>query len=53
MKFFLTGGTGFVGSYLSDQLVQNGHSVTVLTRGSRSQPSATAAGIIVCAGRPH
>jgi uncharacterized protein (TIGR01777 family) len=41
MKFFLTGGTGFVGSFLSEQLVQNGHSVTVLTRSSR--PRSTAA----------
>jgi uncharacterized protein len=35
MKFFITGGTGFVGSYLSKQLAQQGHFVTILTRGSR------------------
>jgi uncharacterized protein len=36
MKFFITGGTGFVGSYLSKQLAQQGHFVTILTRSSRS-----------------
>jgi uncharacterized protein (TIGR01777 family) len=35
MKFFMTGGTGFVGSYLSEQLAQRGHSITILTRSSR------------------
>ena len=43
MKFFLTGGTGFVGSYLSEQLAQNGHMVTVLTRSSRSRSLAAPA----------
>lgn len=35
MKFFMTGGTGFVGSYLSEQLAQRGHTISILTRGSR------------------
>jgi uncharacterized protein len=52
MKFFLTGGTGFVGSYLSEQLVHNGHSVTVLTRSSRSRPSATPPAISFAQGDP-
>ena len=52
MKFFITGGTGFVGSYLSEQLAQNGHSVTVLTRSSRSRPSAAAPAISFAQGDP-
>ncbi|MFP3866568.1 MAG: TIGR01777 family oxidoreductase [Desulfobacteraceae bacterium] len=36
MKVFMTGGTGFVGSYLSLRLAQEGHEVTILTRSSRA-----------------
>jgi uncharacterized protein len=39
MKIFVTGGTGFVGTYLSDHLVQHGNEVTILARsveGSRA-----------------
>ena len=37
MKFFLTGGTGFVGSYLSEHnWLQKGHAVTILTRSSQA-----------------
>ncbi len=32
MKIFVTGGTGFVGTTLTRQLVEQGHHVTVLTR---------------------
>ena len=32
MKIFVTGGTGFVGAYLTARLVEEGHEVTVLTR---------------------
>jgi len=35
MKVFITGGTGFVGSYLSRKLMQEGHEVTILTRNAR------------------
>jgi uncharacterized protein len=35
MKFFLTGGTGFVGKGLTRELVQRGHEVTLLTRSLR------------------
>ena len=35
MRIFITGGTGFVGSLLTSQLVQQGHEVTVLTRAIR------------------
>ena len=35
MKIFMTGGTGFVGSYLTKMFTENGHEVTVLTRSAR------------------
>lgn len=35
MKVLMTGGTGFVGSFLSSRLVQEGHGVTILTRSSK------------------
>lgn len=38
MEYFVTGGTGFIGSHLVDELVGDGHDVTVLTR-SRSNAS--------------
>lgn len=31
MKIFITGGTGFVGTYLMKRLIAGGHSVTILT----------------------
>lgn len=34
MKILLTGGTGFVGRHLSARLLEEGHQVTVLTRGT-------------------
>lgn len=40
MKFFLTGGTGFVGSYLTSQLLPKGHTFTILTRSSRPPTQA-------------
>ncbi len=43
MKFFLTGGTGFVGTKLSEQLVAEGHTVTILTRSSRPRPGSSPA----------
>jgi uncharacterized protein len=36
MKFLITGGTGFVGSYLTRQLLQNDHEVTVIGRSTAS-----------------
>jgi uncharacterized protein len=44
VKIFMTGGTGFVGAYLSRDLAQAGHDVTILTR--RAQPPASASGNI-------
>jgi uncharacterized protein (TIGR01777 family) len=35
MKVFITGGTGFVGTYLSRELAQAGHTITILTRRER------------------
>lgn len=32
MKVFMTGGSGFVGTYLSRELARQGHEVTILTR---------------------
>ncbi len=32
MKIFMTGGTGFVGTYLSQELARQGHTLTILTR---------------------
>jgi hypothetical protein len=51
MKVFMTGGTGFVGTYLSRDLVQAGHTITILTR--RAQPPAPSrTGISFCTGDP-
>jgi len=51
MKVFMTGGTGFVGTYLSRDLVQAGHDITILSR--RAQPPAQPRpGISVVTGDP-
>lgn len=39
MKVFITGGTGFVGTTLTEKLAQGGDEVTVLTRRLREPPS--------------
>ena len=52
MKVFMTGGTGFVGTYLSRELAQAGHAITILSR--RAQPPApTRAGISLVTGDPN
>ena len=41
MKILITGGTGFVGTQLTTRLVQDGHTVTILTRslkGAKERP---------------
>ena len=51
MKVFMTGGTGFVGTYLSRELAQAGHVITILSR--RAQPPASPqAGISFFTGDP-
>jgi hypothetical protein len=51
MKVFMTGGTGFVGTYLSRELAQAGHAITILSR--RTQPPAPSqAGISFLTGDP-
>lgn len=39
MKIFLTGGTGFIGSYIAMELVKEGHEVTVLARDKNKVPA--------------
>jgi uncharacterized protein len=51
MKIFLTGGTGFVGTYLSRELAQQGHEVTILTR-RQAPPAASRDGIRFVTGDP-
>src|SRR5437762_10428245 len=36
---FVTGATGFVGSHLTNRLLNDGYRVTVLARGSRTSPA--------------
>jgi uncharacterized protein len=51
MKVFITGGTGFVGTFLSRQLALKGHDLTILTR-SQAPPAAPAKGIRFVTGDP-
>jgi uncharacterized protein (TIGR01777 family) len=51
VKIFMTGGTGFVGTYLSRQLAQDGHTITILTRRARP-PALTRPGISFITGDP-
>jgi uncharacterized protein len=39
MKVFITGGTGFVGTTLTQKLAQEGHEVTLLTRSIKGHPA--------------
>jgi uncharacterized protein (TIGR01777 family) len=50
VKVFITGGTGFVGTYLSRELLKEGHTVTILTR--RAQPPPAPEGISYLRGDP-
>lgn len=51
MRIFMTGGTGFVGTYLAGHLAGQGHNVTILTS-SFDTPSAPGPGIAYVAGNP-
>lgn len=44
MKVFLTGGSGFVGTFLANELAREGHEVTILTRSERP-PAAADGGV--------
>lgn len=51
MKVFMTGGTGFVGGYLTRRFTELGHSVTVITRSGRSNDELPR-GAVYCQGEP-
>jgi uncharacterized protein len=51
MKIFITGGTGFVGSYLTRELTRQGHDVLVLTRSPRT-PGTAPPGVAFITGDP-
>ncbi|MGO8837406.1 MAG: NAD-dependent epimerase/dehydratase family protein, partial [Limisphaerales bacterium] len=38
MNVFLTGGTGFIGSYVAMELVKQGHHATILARNRNKVP---------------
>jgi len=52
MKIFITGGTGFVGSYLTRRFTDLGHTVTVITRSPRSDDELPP-GAVFCQGNPN
>ena len=52
MKVFMTGGTGFVGTYLSRELAQAGHAITVLSRRAHP-PAPPQSGISWLTGDPN
>jgi hypothetical protein len=52
MKVFMTGGTGFVGTYLSRELARAGHAVTILSRRPQD-PAAAPAGVSFLTGDPN
>ena len=50
MKVFITGGTGFLGAALTDRLLTDGYSVTILSRSS--QKRTLKLGLAYCEGNP-
>ncbi|KPK23592.1 MAG: epimerase [Desulfobacterales bacterium SG8_35_2] len=50
MKVFMTGGTGFLGSFLTERFIAEGHSVTILTRSSKNRDLKP--GLAYCEGNP-
>ncbi len=53
MQVFLTGGTGFVGSYLSKELLRQGHEVSILTRRESPAPRRCPASVTSPATPPR
>lgn len=51
MKVFMTGGSGFVGAFLSRELARQGHAVTILTR-RETPPVPAEPGIVFLKGDP-
>lgn len=51
MRFFFTGGTGFVGTFLTRKLAERGHQITILSRHPKPRPGMPAA-ITLVAGDP-
>ena len=52
MKIFITGGTGFVGTILTQELVMQGHEVTVLTRSINNKDQVLPKGASFLEGDP-
>jgi uncharacterized protein (TIGR01777 family) len=50
MNVFMTGGTGFLGTALTEGLLAEGHSVTILTRSSQNR--SIRLGLAYCEGNP-
>jgi uncharacterized protein (TIGR01777 family) len=50
MKVFITGGTGFLGAALTEALLAEGHSVTILSRSSKNR--SLKLGLAYCEGNP-
>ncbi len=50
MKVFITGGTGFLGAALTERLLSEGHSVTILSRSPKNRTLKL--GLAYCEGNP-
>ena len=42
MNILITGGTGYIGSYIAEEMARHGHQVTVLARGSQAGSTSAA-----------
>jgi len=50
MKVFITGGTGFLGTALTEKMLAEGHKVSILTRGASERPRKD--GLVYVKGNP-